>query len=122
MPFRIVAAILLSILDCGGTAIAQDRNASDEDTVFLVAHPGFRDAGYFHTVLIAAPIPSGGHIGVIINRPTNRSLCSFFPEHEPSKKVAEPVRYSKNGRNLVLLRGAQRGPVHRAVRPEAAAR
>ncbi len=44
-------------------------------------------------MLIAAPIPSGGHIGVIINRPTNRSLFSFFPEHEPSKKVAEPVRY-----------------------------
>ncbi len=39
MPFRIVAAILLSILGCGGAAIAQDRNASDEDTVFLVAHP-----------------------------------------------------------------------------------
>ena len=39
------------------------------------------------------PIPSGGHVGVIINRPTNRSLTSLFPEHEPSKKVAEPVHY-----------------------------
>ena len=28
---------------------------------------------------------------MIINRPTRRSLSSLFPEHEPSKKVVEPV-------------------------------
>jgi putative AlgH/UPF0301 family transcriptional regulator len=44
-------------------------------------------------VLIAAPEPSGGHVGVILNRPTRRSLGSLFPEHEPSKKVADPVYY-----------------------------
>ena len=38
-------------------------------------------------------MPSGGHVGVILNRPTRRSLSSLFPEHEPSKKVMEPVRY-----------------------------
>jgi putative transcriptional regulator len=93
MPFRFVAAILLSFLACGGAAYAQDREITDDDAVFLVAHPAFRDAGYFHTVLIAAPIPRGGHVGVILNRPTNRTLFSLFPEHEPSKQVAEPVRY-----------------------------
>jgi len=30
---------------------------------------------------------------VILNRPTKRSLGSLFPEHEPSKKVADPVFY-----------------------------
>jgi putative transcriptional regulator len=30
---------------------------------------------------------------VILNRPTRRSLSSLFPEHEPSKKVLEPVYY-----------------------------
>jgi putative transcriptional regulator len=44
-------------------------------------------------VLIAAPAPNGGHVGVILNRPTRRSLASLFPEHEPSKKVADPVYY-----------------------------
>lgn len=88
----IVATLTLSLGLCGA-ANGQAVQAPDEDTVFLVANPAFRDAGYFHTVLIAAPIPSGGHIGVILNRPTNRPLVSFFPEHEPSKKVAEPVRY-----------------------------
>ena len=93
MASRILAASVALIFCCCGAAYGQDGQATDDDAVFLVAHPAFRDAGYFHTVLIAAPIPSGGHIGVILNRPTNRSLISFFPEHEPSKKVAEPVRY-----------------------------
>jgi putative transcriptional regulator len=44
-------------------------------------------------VLIAAPVPNGGHVGVILNRPTKRSLGSLFPEHEPSKKVVDPVFY-----------------------------
>src|SRR5439155_501356 len=35
----------------------------------------------------------GGHVGVILNRPTKRSLGSLFPEHEPSKKVMDPVYY-----------------------------
>jgi putative transcriptional regulator len=30
---------------------------------------------------------------VILNRPTRRSLGSLFPEHEPSKKVLDPVYY-----------------------------
>ncbi len=67
--------------------------AQGEDAVLLVAHPAFRDLEYRQTVLIAAPAPSGGHVGVILNRPTRRSLSSLFPEHEPSKKVLDPVFY-----------------------------
>lgn len=90
---RLSAAIAAFILLWGGLAYGQSAQTQEEEAIFLVANPAFRDAGYFHTVLIAAPIPGGGHIGVILNRPTNRSLFSIFPEHEPSKKVAEPVRY-----------------------------
>ena len=68
-------------------------HAQDDDAVFLVAHPMFRDLDYRQTVLIAAPAPNGGHVGVILNRPTRRSLGSLFPEHEPSKKVIDPVYY-----------------------------
>src|SRR3970282_1984327 len=53
----------------------------------------FRDLEYRQPVLIAAPPPNGGHAGVILNRPTRRSLGSLFPDHEPSKKVVEPVYY-----------------------------
>ena len=59
----------------------------------LIAHPAFRDLEYRQTVLLAAPAPNGGHVGVILNRPTRRSLGSLFPEHEPSKKVLDPVYY-----------------------------
>ena len=67
--------------------------AEDDDAMLLVAHPAFRDLDYRQTVLLAAPGPRGGHVGVILNRPTRRPLSSLFPQHEPSKKVIEPVYY-----------------------------
>jgi putative transcriptional regulator len=82
-------AALLCAMPWSATALAQD----DEGAILLVAHPAFRDLDYRQTVLLAAPGPKGGHVGVILNRPTRRSLSSLFPEHEPSKKVMEPVRY-----------------------------
>ena len=96
MLSRLFFALLGLALGCSGAAHGQTGRSAepaDDEAVFLVAHPAFRDAGYRKSVLIAAPTPNGGHVGVIINRPTNRSLISFFPEHEPSKKVAEPVHY-----------------------------
>src|SRR5262245_11488828 len=81
----IAALLLLS----AGVASAQRQ----EEAIILIAHPAFRDLEYRQTVLIAAPAPNGGHVGVILNRPTRRSLGSLFPEHEPSKKVVEPVYY-----------------------------
>lgn len=83
-----IASLMFAALSA--PALAQ---ASSEDAVLLVANPAFRDLDYRQTVLIAAPAPNGGHVGVIINRPTRRSLASLFPEHEPSKKVADPVYY-----------------------------
>ena len=72
---------------------ALPATAQDDDAVLLVAHPQFRDMDYRQTVLLASPAPNGGHVGVILNRPTKRSLGSLFPEHEPSRKVVEPVYY-----------------------------
>ena len=82
------ATFLFLVLACGFV-----RAQSQEEAILLVAHPAFRDLEYRQTVLIAAPVPNGGHVGVILNRPTRRSLGSLFPEHEPSKKVVEPVFY-----------------------------
>jgi putative transcriptional regulator len=87
LVLRIVT--LLALLMLAPLAGAQGQ----DDAIILVAHPAFRDLEYRQTVLIAAPAPNGGHVGVILNRPTRRSLGSLFPEHEPSKKVVEPVFY-----------------------------
>ena len=99
---RLVAVSLL--LWAGGAA------AQQEEALLLIAHPAFRDVEYRQTVLIAAPAPSGGHVGVILNRPTKRSLGSLFPEHEPSKKVVEPVYYGgpfSRGALVALVKAEQ---------------
>jgi putative transcriptional regulator len=83
-----VALILILIL-----ALPFAAQAQEDEAIFLVAHPMFSDLDYRQTVLLAAPAPNGGHVGVILNRPTRRSLGSLFPEHEPSKKVVDPVFY-----------------------------
>jgi putative transcriptional regulator len=90
---------------------------AQEEAMILVAHPAFRDLEYRQTVLIAAPAPNGGHVGVILNRPTRRSLGSLFPEHEPSKKVVDPVYYGGpfSRGALVALVHADQSPGQGAV-------
>src|SRR4051812_28409415 len=83
--FRLLAAAALFFISAPLFA--------EDEAMILVAHPAFRDLEYRQTVLIASPAPNGGHVGVILNRPTRRSLGSLFPEHEPSKKVVDPVFY-----------------------------
>ncbi len=89
MRLLLALAVFACAAPWSSPALAQDEDAA----MLLVAHPGFRDLDYRQTVLFAAPGPSGGHVGVILNRPTRRSLASLFPEHEPSKKVIDPVYY-----------------------------
>ena len=67
------------------------QGKAEPDAVLLVASPGLRDADYQRSVVIVVPVEGDRHIGVIVNRPTRRTLSSLFPEHQPSKKVTEPV-------------------------------
>ncbi|HVJ10774.1 MAG TPA: YqgE/AlgH family protein, partial [Burkholderiales bacterium] len=85
--------LVLRIMLLLGLVSVCTQAAAQDDAIILIAHPAFRDLEYRQTVLVAAPAPNGGHIGVILNRPTRRSLGSLFPEHEPSKKVQDPVYY-----------------------------
>src|SRR6266568_126823 len=61
--------------------------------VTLVAAPRLIDPDYRGAVLLAVPVENNRHVGVIINRPTGRSLASLFPEHVPSKLVHDPVYF-----------------------------
>jgi putative transcriptional regulator len=99
-------AIAFLLMSAAGLATAQ----RSEEAILLIAHPAFRDLEYRQTVLIATPAPNGGHVGVILNRPTRRSLGSLFPEHEPSKKVVDPVYYGgpfSRGALVALVRADQ---------------
>jgi putative transcriptional regulator len=89
MPNAARILLALALLVCA----APSAQAQENEAMILVAHPSLRDFDYRQTVLIAAPAPNGGHVGVIINKPTRASLGSLFPEHEPSKKVIDPVYY-----------------------------
>ena len=65
--------------------------AETADAVLLVAQPKLVDPIYASTVLLVKPLPNGGHAGFIVNKPTQAHLGEVFPDHEPSKKVADPL-------------------------------
>ena len=74
--------------------MARPVHADDLDAAMvLVAKPDFADPVYSHSVIIVTPMDGGGHIGIIVNRPTKESLASLFPEHAPSKQVHDPVYF-----------------------------
>jgi putative transcriptional regulator len=73
----------------GATALAQDVKAND--AFLLVATPTLNNSSYRRTVILSVPIDGDRHLGIIINRPSQRTLAELFPEHEPSKQVTEPV-------------------------------
>src|SRR5712691_1498152 len=65
--------------------------AAPDETVLLVARRQLEDPIWGSTIVLAKPVGGGGHIGFIVNKPTKVSLAEIFPEHEPSKKVVDPL-------------------------------
>lgn len=59
-------------------------------TLFLVAKPGLADPNFRESVVLVTQNPSGETAGVIINRPTNRSLASILPGGR-FRRFTEPV-------------------------------
>lgn len=97
-PLRTLLANLATAACCAVAALAlparaqsQPQPEGDPNTVILVAAPNLSEAVYRQSVIIATAIEGGRFIGVMINRPTRRTLSSLFPEHGPSKAVVEPV-------------------------------
>jgi putative transcriptional regulator len=80
----LVASFAMSFFSAAGAA-------APEETVLLVAKRGFEDPVYGSTIVLARPVEGGGHVGFIVNKPTKINLAELFPEHEPSKKVVDPL-------------------------------
>lgn len=86
------AFALLSTLLAAFAILAHHAHAADpSDALLLVAQPNLVDPMYASTVLLVKPLPNGGHAGFIVNKPTQAHLGEVFPNHEPSKKVADPL-------------------------------
>jgi len=90
---RRVAALLMLGLGMVPVAPAHSQEIDPIGAVTLVAAPRLIDPDYRGAVLLAVPVENNRHVGVIINRPTGRSLASLFPEHVPSKLVHDPVYF-----------------------------
>jgi putative transcriptional regulator len=80
--FAATAALVLSL-----PAAAADTTIS----VILVAKRHLQDRLYGASILLARPIGQDQHIGFILNRPSRVTLAQLFPQHAPSRKVADPV-------------------------------
>jgi putative transcriptional regulator len=72
---------------------ARAQEGDPGGAITLVAAPRLVDPDYRGAVLLAVPVENSRHVGVIVNRPTGRSLASLFPEHAPSKLVRDPVYF-----------------------------
>jgi putative transcriptional regulator len=90
---RGLAALALFGLACIPLTAARAQQPDTSGAVTLVATPRLIDPDYRSTVLLAVPVENNRHVGVIINRPTGRTLSSLFPEHAPSKMVKDPVYF-----------------------------
>src|SRR6266581_2821422 len=90
---RRVAALFMLGLGMVPVPPAYSQEIDPIGAVTLVAAPRLIDPDYRGAVLLAVPVENNRHVGVIINRPTGRSLASLFPEHVPSKLVHDPVYF-----------------------------
>ena len=80
-------ALLVLLAGMTGAARAADLS----EAVILVASDRLAGSIYEQTVILAAPLPQGGHLGFIVNRPTHVKLETLFPQQPSTRNVAEPV-------------------------------
>ena len=93
MLVRTLAVMTILGLACIPLTAARAQQGDPAGALTLVATPRLIDPDYRGTVLLAVQVENARHVGVIINRPTGRSLSSLFPEHAPSKMVKDPVYF-----------------------------
>jgi putative AlgH/UPF0301 family transcriptional regulator len=83
----LLGAIAALLIGMTGVVHAEDLS----EPVLLVASSMLEGSAFAQTVVLAAPLPNGGHIGFILNRPTSAKLGTLFPNDDAAQKVNEPV-------------------------------
>jgi putative transcriptional regulator len=91
MKFVAGLFLLIALLVPIACPIGDARGADLSRPVMLVATSRLAGSVYEQTVVVAAPLPEGGHIGFIINRPTNVKLETLFPDQAACHQVVDPV-------------------------------
>jgi putative AlgH/UPF0301 family transcriptional regulator len=85
--FSVLMMVAVLVGNACGTVAAQDLS----EGVMLVATAKLDGTLFQQTVVIAAPLPNGSHVGFIINRPTTVKLDSLLPDEESSRNVVDHV-------------------------------
>jgi len=65
--------------------------AQGERNIALVAKPRLLDPNFRETVVVVAEAPNGAAVGVIINRPTSKSLAQILPGNAMLERFTEPL-------------------------------
>lgn len=93
--------------------------AGPEPGVFLVAKPTMRDPNFTRTVVLVAETPEGGTVGVIVNRPTERSLASLLPGNPRLTRFTDPLYFGgpveREGLFALFRAAASPGPSFRVL-------
>jgi putative transcriptional regulator len=84
-PARILIAAALAL--AAHVALAQAPSGG----FFLVAKPSILDPNFSRTVVLVTTTPDGATLGVILNRPTKRSLAEILPGTERLARFTEPL-------------------------------
>jgi putative transcriptional regulator len=79
------ALIALLLIAC----IAGAASADEPRAWTLVATGQLEGTALARTVVLAAPLPQGGHIGFIINRPTSATMEALFPADRAARNVRD---------------------------------
>jgi len=82
-----VSGVVAIAMAMSGIAHAVDLS----QPVILVASSALDGSPFEQTVVLAAPLPDGSHVGFIVNRPTTTKLQTLFPDDIAARKVKEPV-------------------------------
>ena len=81
------AALLLAAVVLNGAARAADLS----EPMILVASSTLDGSPFEQAVVIATPLPDGGHIGFIINKPAGVKLQALFPDDTAAHEVKDAV-------------------------------
>ena len=65
--------------------------AQGERHALLVAKPHLLDPNFRETVVVVAEAPNGAAVGVIINRPSTKSLAQILPGNTTLARFTEPL-------------------------------
>jgi len=89
MPAATLRALTAALALAAQVAAAQPVDRG----FFLVAKPDLFDPNFSQTVVLATHAPDGSTLGVIVNRPTKRSLASILPDDEKLARFTEPLYF-----------------------------